>query len=231
MEISQKAKIIMRGIHNYICTLQLNARKNVNVGAHTKVRFANLANHVRIGDYCNIQRGGVDFYSYIGDCCSLPQTKIGKFCSIAPFVKLAAGNHPIQYLSTSPYTYSPIRWSFARTTMYSDEFIYTDSQNQYLCEIGNDVWIGTGALLVCSKSALHIGDGSVIAAGAVVTKDVPPYAIVAGCPARIMRYRFDERVISRLQELKWWDKDPTWIEQNCYRFSHPEQLLNDLEIG
>lgn len=61
MEISQKAKIIMRGIHNYICTLQLNARKNVNVGAHTKVRFANLANHVRIGDYCNIQRGGLIF--------------------------------------------------------------------------------------------------------------------------------------------------------------------------
>jgi len=71
--------------------------------------------------------------------------------------------------------------------------------------IGNDVWIGAGATLLGKGGGLTIGDGAIVGAGSVVTKDVPPYAIVGGNPARIIRYRFDEAIIRRLLALKWWD--------------------------
>lgn len=88
-----------------------------------------------------------------------------------------------------------------------------------LCEIGNDVWIATGAVLVCGNHALKIGDGAVVAAGAVVTKDVPPYAVVAGCPAEIIKYRFDKDTIEKLLNLKWWDKDSDWIKEKVSVFT------------
>ncbi len=73
-------------------------------------------------------------------------------------------------------------------------------------EIGNDVWIGTNAIVINSKKDhIKIGDGAIIAAGAVVTKDIPPYAIAAGIPAKIIRYRFNNEVISKLLKSKWWD--------------------------
>lgn len=170
-------------------------------------------------------RGGVGSYSYMGDYCELPQTEIGKFCSIAAHVTLAAGNHPVEYLSTSPYTYSPIKNSFAEKQLYPQEFFYTDEKHKYLCKIGNDVWIGTGAMLVCGSKALNIGNGAVVAAGAVVTKDVPPYAIVMGCPARVLKYRFSEETISKLDSEKWWNKDEDWIRKSVESFSDFDGLF------
>lgn len=71
--------------------------------------------------------------------------------------------------------------------------------------VGNDVWIGTDVLVVCGNKKLKIGNGAVIGAGSVVTKDVPPFAVVAGNPARVIKYRFSREVIQKLEELKWWD--------------------------
>lgn len=71
--------------------------------------------------------------------------------------------------------------------------------------VGNDVWIGTGVLVVCGNKKLKIGNGAVIGAGSVVTKDVPPFAVAAGNPARVIKYRFSQEVIQKLEELKWWD--------------------------
>lgn len=170
--------------------------------------------------------GGVKSYSYLGNYCELPQTLIGKFCSIAGHVTLAAGNHPMNYLSTSPYTYDAINGSFTNMKLYTSEFYYTDSSCVYLCEIGNDVWIGTGAMLVCGSHALHIGNGAVIAAGSVVTKDVPPYAIVAGNPAKVIRYRFSNEIIEKLDKEKWWDRDREWIENHVDHFNNVENVFN-----
>lgn len=160
-------------------------------------------------------------FSYMGDYCELPQVEVGKFCSIAAHVTLAAGNHPMSYVSTSPYTYSTIRNSFTKKQLYTQEFFYTDENHKYLCKIGNDVWIGTGATLVCGSKALNIGDGAVIAAGSVVTKDVPPYAVVAGCPAKILHYRFSDEMISKVEKEKWWDKSEEWIRESVKSFSDP----------
>ncbi len=81
------------------------------------------------------------------------------------------------------------------------------------CHIGNDVWIGHGVFI---KEGVTVGDGAVIAAGAVVVKDVPPYAIVGGSPAKIIKYRFDEKTISKLLELQWWNMDPEILQQCPY---------------
>ena len=115
--------------------------------------------------------------------------------------------------------------SLAIENRYKDEFYYIDEKKHYLCEIGNDVWIGTGALLVCSKKALKIGDGAIIAAGSVVIDDVPPYALVAGCPAKVVKYRFEKKEIEQLLKLKWWNKDEQWLKSNINKFAKIEEFL------
>ena len=225
MSIREGAKSLLRETANLAQWLRFNLSSSIEIGRDSKVRGAKIAKNVKIGSHCNIQGGGVSSFSYMGDYCELPQVEIGKFCSIAAHVTLAAGNHPMNYLSTSPYTYSAIRNSFTKKQLYTQEFFYTDEDHKYLCKIGNDVWIGTGATLVCGSKALNIGDGAVIAAGSVVTKDVPPYAVVAGCPAKILRYRFSDETISEMEREKWWDKSEDWIRKSVEKFSDPSGLF------
>lgn len=225
MSLREGAKSLLRETANLAQWLRFNLSDSIEIGQKSKVRGAKIAKNVKIGFHCNIQRGGVSSFSYMGDYCELPQVEIGKFCSIAAHVTLAAGNHPMSYVSTSPYTYSTIRNSFAKKQLFTQEFFYTDEDHKYLCKIGNDVWIGTRVTLVCGSKALNIGDGAVIAAGAVVTKDVPPYAVVAGCPAKILRYRFSDEMISEMEREKWWDKSEDWIKESVEAFSDPSGLF------
>lgn len=137
-----------------------------------------------------------------------PQTKIGAFCSFGPRVVLGHGKHPINFLSTSPYFYFE-RLGYKDKNQVGHEE-YWDLEP---IEIGNDVWIGDGVFV---KNGIKIGDGAIIGARAVVTKDVPPYAIVVGSPAKIIKYRFDEETIKTLLELKWWELDDEIIKQIPY---------------
>lgn len=119
---------------------------------------------------------------------------IGKFCSIGGGVQIfLGGNHRHDWVTTYPF-----KNVFADLSLEEYEFEVTDGD----VVIGNDVWIGHESLIL---SGVKIGNGSVIAARSVVTKDVPPYAIVAGNPARLIRFRFDDNVIVALQEIAWWD--------------------------
>jgi acetyltransferase-like isoleucine patch superfamily enzyme len=118
---------------------------------------------------------------------------VGNFCSIGPGATvLIDGNHRMDTFSTFPFHIFPSTTNRQHWMPWGKE----------TPTIGNDVWIGADALLFSGAS---IGDGAVVAARAVVTKSVPPYAIVAGNPARIVKYRFDEATIRDLLELKWWD--------------------------
>lgn len=152
------------------------------------------------------------------------RTKIGKYCSIADGVALGTTFHPVNRLSTHPFTY------------FRDEEkefgnILTPKDNVLSCEtslpitIGNDVWIGRQAIIM---DGVTIGDGAVVGAAAVVTKDVPPYAIVAGVPARIIRYRFDESTRARLLRSRWWDYPDEFIATKL-KFDDIEQCLSELE--
>lgn len=122
---------------------------------------------------------------------------VGAFCSIAPNVQVTAQNHPIDAVTTSPITYAANR-GFVK----EDRVNFAGQEKNDRVIIGNDVWIGQNVTILPS---VKIGDGAVIAAGAVVTKNVPDYSIVGGVPAKIIRYRFGDEVIDALQNAKWWE--------------------------
>lgn len=152
--------------------------------------------------------------------------KIGRFCSLSSNVKVINGRHAFKapFVSTSPLFFSlssPLGFSFVKSQKY-DEFTYADTENKYPVVIGNDCWIGYGVSII---EGVTIGDGSVVLANATVTKDVPPYAIVGGVPAKIIGYRYDEETIAKLLEIKWWNKDITWIKEKAEMFSDLENFL------
>ena len=123
-----------------------------------------------------------------------PQTTIGRYCSIAKGVRIINHNHPIGFKSTNSLFFNPI---FGFTSEWLVKF--------NPIEIGNDVWIGANSVIMPEVN--KIGDGAIIGAGAVVNKDIPPYAIVLGNPGRIIKYRFSEIIIKKLLEEKWWLND------------------------
>lgn len=141
-------------------------------------------------------------YTYAGKnfFCLMPdKTSIGSFCCIGANVQLGHNEHPLNYLSVSSFFYlDALGWK-------NDD---TPSHNEFWrpkpITIGNDVWIGDNVFV---KNGVTIGNGAVIGARSVVTKDVAPYAIVAGVPAKLIRFRFPEDIISRLQKINWWDLD------------------------
>ena len=132
---------------------------------------------------------------------------IGKFCSIACGAKFifTSANHTMKSLSTYPFPIFFEEWGL-------DVANITDAwDNKGDIVIGNDVWIGYEAVIL---SGVTVGDGAIIGTRAVVTKDVPPYTIVGGVPARHIRRRFDEETISKLMELKWWEWPAEKIKEN-----------------
>lgn len=144
---------------------------------------------------------------------------IGRYCSIATDVVVGSDEHPLNWLSTSSFSYNDFfRWGC--DTMFPvdlREFNPTPSKT----EIGNDVWIGHGAIL---KGGTKIGHGAVIGAGAVVTKDVPAYAIVGGAPATIKKFRFHHELIEKLLECKWWEYHPNQLR--VFPVQNPEKLTD-----
>ena len=127
----------------------------------------------------------------------------------------------MNFLSTSPYLYLDAFGYKTENTPHHNEFWAKAIQP---ITIGNDVWIGDNVII---KNGVTVGDGAVIGAGAIVTKDVPPYAIAAGVPAKIIRYRFDERTVRRLSETKWWSLPDDVIKTLPY--DNMEESLTLLE--
>ncbi|HDW8007004.1 TPA: CatB-related O-acetyltransferase [Bacillus cereus] len=156
--------------------------------------------------------------SYIGDGSTI-NGEIGRYCSIGHQVTVLTGTHPSHvFVSTSPVFYSTRKQNgttYTETQRF-EEIMYSDKENRYGVTIGNDVWIGFQATII---GGVKIGDGAIIASNAVVTKDVAPYTIVAGIPAKEVGRRFDEDTIRWLCNFKWWNKPEEWIKNNAEIFT------------
>lgn len=175
--------------------------------------------------------GSLGYGSYISTGCLL-SANVGRFTSIGPNVVNIVGTHPYTspYVSTSPCFFSHENYAsqsgdtFATNQMF-DEYRYIDKANKIAVEIGSDCWIGRNVTLL---GGVRIGDGAVILAGAIVTKDVPPYAIVGGVPAKLIKYRYSDIIVSKLQKSQWWEKDINWIKENWMLFNNIDDFLNHI---
>ena len=162
-------------------------------------------------DYHGIEVG---MYSY-GGCFNLGNipsgTRIGRYGSFADF-KVFPRNHPLDYISMHPFFYNP-----SLGYVDTERIPYTN-----LC-IGHGVWIGYGAFIM--PGVTEIGNGAVIGAGAVVTKSVPPYAVVVGNPGKIVKHRFSEAIIEEIEQAAWWEKSVEELSKQIEVFTHPYKSL------
>lgn len=161
------------------------------------------------------------FYGHMGLGASLGDgsalnANIGRFTSIAGGCRQVNARHPYRapFVTTNSMFYSlkaanrPGYKTYATEQLF-DEFVYT--HGDIVNEIGNDVWIGADVTLI---GGVSIGDGAVVLMNAIVTKDVPPYAIVGGIPAKVVGFRYDEDTIKMLLEKKWWNNTDDWFKEN-----------------
>lgn len=168
-------------------------------------------------DYHDVEVG---LYSYGGCFDSLrfnAFTKIGRYCSFAAGICRFNGNHPLSFRSMHPYFYNPYY-----------HYVQDEKISRSQIVIGNDVWVGQNVLILPSVS--RIGDGAVVGAGSVVTKDVPDFAVVVGNPAKVARYRFSPETIEKIKRDAWWDKDIDELKGNIDDFLRPvEEVLNEVQ--
>lgn len=167
---------------------------NVCINSSTSIA-ANT--HILEGSIINYS--DISQYSYIGRNTVVQYARIGKFCSVGTEVCIGLGKHPIDHFSTSTLFYR--KRNTLGIALVDEDLDFAEYEE---IEVGHDVWIGARALIV---DGVKIGTGAIIAANSVVTKDVPPYSIVGGVPAKVIRYRFDEERIADLLQSKWWEED------------------------
>ncbi|MBQ5934039.1 MAG: CatB-related O-acetyltransferase [Lachnospiraceae bacterium] len=172
------------------------------LGAFVDIEKRNLIRDSVIGDM-----------SYTGADTSILWAEIGKYCCISRLVDIGGNEHAYKHVTMMP--------EYRMKNKLEGKLLKHPDENKI--KIGNDVWIGAGAMIL-RKPGLSIGDGAVIGAGSVVTRSVPPYAIVAGTPARIISYRFLNEVINFMLKLKWWDWSFEKVKENM------DLLMNEPDI-
>ncbi|MFK7813539.1 MAG: CatB-related O-acetyltransferase [Maribacter sp.] len=181
-------------------------------------RNSTISSLAKVYAFSKVSNSKIDDFSYVSFSCTINGCEIGKFCSIASGVKIGLGNHPINFISTSPLFYAPtnpLRYKLANQLTFEE-----NDQVQ----IGHDVWIGTNTVIL---DGITIGNGSIIGANSIVTKDVPPYSIVGGVPAKEIKKRFSEDTIDKLNIIKWWNMPIDFFKQPEVRAIFSKILDND----
>ena len=200
--------------------------RNVRKRFLTRIKNCNFEGDNYVGNFSHIHSSTVGRMTYIGSNSSILYAKIGSFCSISSHVSVIGGEHPTHnWVSMHPAFYKPQNVcgkSYVKDTLF-EELKYADDEHNYLVKIGNDVWIGSNVLIL---NGVCIGDGAVIASGAVVTKDVSPFTIVGGVPAKEIRKRFVDEDIAFLLEHPYWIQSDSWLEEHAGQLTTVEKYKN-----
>ncbi len=186
--------------------------KHLRMEYLTEISNCHFSEYNTLYKYSRLRDVHMGRFSYVGRETQVYHARIGSFTSIGPQVLIGLGEHPADgFVSTHPMFYSDRGQSnpvIVGKTLF-DEMPIT--------KIGNDVWIGARAIL---RTGVKIGDGAIIAAGAVVVKDVEPFSIVGGVPAKHIRYRFSPEEIERIRSSEWWTKDLQWLREHRQAMTH-----------
>ena len=205
---------------------------SVRIGAGASLRQSALGAGTLVGSNCALNQvesehnvalydGGsfhdctIGCYSYFASQARVSMAEIGRFCSVGPYLICGHGDHPTDFASTSPVFFStgtPCGVTFASLNCFEE---------RKRIRIGHDVWIGARVFI---RDGVQVGTGAIIAAGSVVVKDVPDYAIVGGVPAKTIRFRFPREIVDRLLILRWWE----WPEEKL-RMAQPLFAQNNVE--
>lgn len=196
------------------------------------IKTSNIGENVRVGKSCLICKGvkiesnvNIGDYTYINlDTTVDSNVNIGKYCSISKNVFIAPGTHEYKYVTTHPILFNPF-WRKKMNILEKNEYIKKIGREDSITNIGNDVLIGLNSIVM---RGVTIGDGAIVGAGAVVTKDVEPYSIVAGNPAHHIKYRFESSYLEKLKNMKkkWCDYSPEELEE---KFEDMYNIVNFIE--
>lgn len=202
-------------------------RKKVKFGRHVHVdRTSVFEGKNSVAGSCSFLHSEMGYASYVANGTFIRNTKIGKYSCIGKNVRIVDVTHPTRkFVSTHPVFFAKntvVGSSYVREQKF-EELIWNQQDSRFSVIVGNDVWIGDGAMILGGHT---VGNGAIIAAGAVVTKDVNPYEIVAGVPARVIGHRFTKDQIDFLEKYQWWNKDEEWIMQNASIFEDIEKFCN-----
>jgi hypothetical protein len=185
--------------------------KEPEIGQSSQVENTELGDYVRIGMFNFIENSKLDDYSYTGQFCFVQNAEIGKFSNIAASVRIGPTDHPMERPSLHHFTYRRKMYGFDEV----DDIEFFKKRKNRKIFIGHDTWIGHNAIIM---PEVTIGNGAVVGSGAIVTKDVPPYSIVVGVPARVIGKRFSDDIADKLESIKWWDWKYEKIKENFSDF-------------
>lgn len=180
--------------------LSSSVGNNTTVGDFSTIRESQIGDNCRIQRYCDIMRTNIGNYTCIERMSVAHDVEIGAFCAISWNVSMGGDNHDYKQPTIHPFYYNS-SFAIEDDPMLKKQQDILEAQEEP-CKIGNDVWIGCHVII---NRGVTIGNGACIGAGSVVTHDVPPYAVVVGVPARIIKYRFEQDIIDRLEKIQWWN--------------------------
>lgn len=179
-----------------------------------RLTATNLGAYTEVGEQCYLENVEMGDYSYCGQLCYFQNVTVGKFSSIAAAVRIGPTMHPTDRPTQHHFTYRRALYGLADHDDHAF-FAWRASQRS---TVGHDTWIGHAAIIMPNRT---VGTGAIIGAGAVVTKDIPPYAVAVGVPARVIRQRFSAETAEALQAIAWWNWHHELIAERLEDFSLP----------